>query len=325
MSKIFSFSNERILIAGVNGMVGSAVKRAFLNLKNKEEVDFQILTPSRQELDYSNFNKVLEWFEEFKPTIVIVAAAKVGGIYANKSNPKDFLLDNLRIQNNLIEISHIKGIKRLLFLGSSCIYPKNVDQPIKEEYLLSGELEKTNESYAIAKIAGIKLCEAFRKQCDFDAICLMPTNLYGPGDNYNLQNSHVLPALIRKFYEAKENNLKSVTCWGTGEPRREFLHVDDIADACIFALLKFNPPIFNDLIYLNVGTGKDITIKELALKIATLTKYDGEIIWDKKMPNGTMLKKLDISRLTRLGWTSNISLSEGIAQVVGDFTKENKR
>ena len=252
----------------------------------------------KKDLDLSNKNSVFEWFENFKPDIVIIAAAKVGGIYANNTRAADFILNNLKIQNNLIEASLINKVKRLLFLGSSCIYPKFCDQPIKEEYLLNGYLEKTNEFYAIAKISGLKLCEALRKQYGFDALTLMPTNLYGPGDNYSETNSHVMPALIRKFSEAANNNKKQVICWGTGSPKREFLHVDDLADACLFALLNWDinsnsapkDPNNEPLTFLNVGTGKDISINELANIISEKCGFTGEIVWDDSKPDGTPQK-----------------------------------
>ena len=254
------------------------------------------------------------------PTVVIIAAAKVGGILANSLYPTQFLLDNLKIQNNLIENSWQTGVKRLLFLGSSCIYPKFAHQPINEESLLTGQLEETNQWYGIAKIAGIKLCDALRKQYNFDAISLMPTNLYGPGDNYHPQNSHVMASFIRKFYEASINSSPTVKCWGTGSPLREFLHVDDLGDAVVFALENWDPSSKNapkdennnKLTTLNVGTGKDISIKELALKISNLLNYKGKIIWDKSKPDGTPKKLLNIQKIQSLGWDPKISLSEGI-------------
>ena len=264
-----------------------------------------LLTPNSEDLDLRNFEDLKKWFEINKPTIVILSAAKVGGIYANNNEPFDFILENLKIQTNIIELSWRFGVKRLLFLGSSCIYPKFAPQPIKEEYLMTGSLEKTNEFYALAKIAGIKLCQSLRIQHEFNSICLMPTNLYGPGDNYHELNSHVIPGLIRKFHSAKEDNLKFVKCWGTGSPLREFLHVDDLGEACLFALEKWdinNKNTFKDskgdkLPFLNVGTGIDISIKNLANLVAKLISYEGKIIWDHSKPDGTPKKQLDVRRI----------------------------
>ena len=291
---------DKIFIAGASGMAGSSILRALKKKGYGSNESFEnILIPKRKDLNLLNFNEVNLWFKKNKPDIVIIAAAKVGGILANSSHPADFLLENIKIQTNIIESSYLFGVKRLIFLGSSCIYPKFALQPIKEESLLDGELESTNEWYAIAKIAGIKLCEALRIQKNFDAISLMPTNLYGPGDNYNLKTSHVLPALIRKFIDAKERDESSVTCWGTGSALREFMHVDDLGNAVVFILENWDPEIqrFNIkenkyLTYLNVGTGKDITIKELALKIAHIVDFRGEIIWDKSKPDGTPKKAI---------------------------------
>ena len=323
--------DDKIFIAGGTGMVGSAIKRELLNC-GFEDNQNKILTPTRSEVNLLNLNEIEHWFGLNSPTVVIVAAAKVGGIAANNSRPKDFLLENLKIQTNLIETSFRRGVKRLLFLGSSCIYPKFAKQPIKEEYLLDGKLEPTNEWYALAKIAGIKLCEAMRRQENFDSICLMPTNLYGPGDNYHQFNSHVLPALIRKFFEAKQKKLKSVTCWGSGKPYREFLHVDDLAKACIFALNKWDPNDKaspkdihgNSLNFLNVGTGKDLSIKDLASKIAEEIGYEGNIEWDKSKPDGTPKKLLDISRIKSLGWEPTISLEDGISDTVKLYSRNYK-
>ena len=326
---------EKILVAGAKGMVGSAICRAlkksnYGNPKNGGS----ILSPSKKELNYLDFSTLQDWFKKNKPSIVIIAAAKVGGILANSSKPADFIIENLKIQNNLIETSWKHGVKRLLFLGSSCIYPKHAAQPLKEEYLLTGALEPTNECYAISKISGIKLCQALNIQYGFDAITLMPTNLYGTGDNYDRNNSHVLPALIRKFSEASEKSLSSVTCWGTGNVLREFLHVDDLARAVIFSLEHWDPKdasspkdIYgNPLYFLNVGTGKDITIKNLAYKIANSTSFNGEIHWDKTKPDGTPKKQLNIERILKLGWAPKIDLDEGISQTVSEFLKkENLR
>ena len=324
MKKIIE-KNERIFIAGSNGMVGSSIRRSLSkNPSNKTNKFPNLLTPSRLELDFLDSISVKNWFKKEKPNIVIIAAAKVGGIHANSKYPAEFLLENLKIQTNIIEAALNEGVRRLLFLGSSCIYPKYATQPIKEEELLNGYLEKTNESYALAKITGIKLCEALRKQYNFDAISLMPTNLYGPNDNYHPLNSHVVPSLIRKFSIAKRDNLSSVTCWGSGLVCRELMHVDDLAEAAIFCLENWFPSEIdapkdnsgNPLNYLNVGTGKDISIRELAKKIADIIEFDGEILWDKNMPNGTPRKVLDISRLKKLGWESKIDLTSGLENTI---------
>ena len=316
--------HEKILIAGASGMVGSAINRALLKkgYGNKSNGG-DIFTPSRKELDFSNYAKLLNWFNKFQPSVVIIAAAKVGGILANKNNPYDFIFENLKIQINIIEICRICKIKKIIFLGSSCIYPKLSDQPIKEEYLLKSPLEKTNEFYAIAKIAGLKMCEALNLQYDFDAFSLMPTNLYGPRDNYNLENSHVLPALIRKFDEAKRNNLNQVKCWGSGKPLREFLYVDDLADACIFVLENINQrekKFENN--WLNVGSEFEISIKDLAIKISKIIGFNGEIIWDLSKPDGTPRKKLDTSILENMGWKAKTNLNDGIAITYKNYLNE---
>ena len=306
-------------------MVGKAISKKLLSEgygdPNKNGC---LLTPNKEELNLLDLEKVCKWFEGAKPEVVIIAAAKVGGIVANNTYPFEFLIENLKIQNNIIETAFKFKVKRLLFLGSSCIYPKFAQQPIKEEYLLKGDLEKTNECYALAKIAGIKLCEALIKQYDFDAISLMPTNLYGPGDNYHPQNSHVLPALIRRFHEAKMKNEEYVTCWGSGNPRREFLHVDDLAEASLFLLEKWKPNISSksSFSWINIGTGKDVTIKELAEKIASVVGFDGIIKWDKNKPDGTPQKKLDVTRLKDLGWEAKINLDEGLYRTYEVFKKE---
>ena len=322
--KKISFS-EKIFIAGSTGMVGSSIKRKLIESGyGLSKNDGIIYTPSRKELDLLNFDDVNNWMKKFKPTIVILAAAKVGGIYANNIYPADFILDNLKIQTNVIEASYKYDVKRLLFLGSSCIYPKYAYQPIEEESLLTKELEPSNQWYAIAKIAGLKLCESLRLQYKFDAISLMPTNLYGPNDNYHPKNSHVMPALIKKFMDAKSNNISSVTCWGTGSVFREFLYVDDLAEAVIFCLEKWDPsakdaPLdkFGNLLnHLNIGNGKEISIKELAEKIANITNYKGEIIWDKSKPDGTPRKLLNIEKINKLGWKAKTSLDEGIKKTI---------
>ena len=307
---------DRIFVAGHRGLAGSAICRAL------ERAGYnQLLTASRSELDLLDGSAVKAWFENHQPTVVVLAAAKVGGIAANSSYPANFLLENLKIQTHVIETAWHCGVRRLLFLGSSCIYPKFSEQPIKEESLLTGVLEKTNEPYAIAKIAGIKLCEALRQQHGFDAISLMPTNLYGPGDNYHPTNSHVLPALIRRFHEATAANSHTVTCWGTGSPLREFLHADDLGEACVFALENWSPAL-DEFTYLNVGTGMDCTIRELAEAVATATGYQGEIEWDSTKPDGTPKKQLDVSRISSLGWQSRISLAEGLESTVAMFREE---
>ena len=320
--------NEKIFLAGSSGMVGSSIYKALKkNGFGNKNIGGEIFTPTRSDLNLFNKVDLNNWFEKNNPSVVIIAAAKVGGIYSNFKNPADFLLENLKIQTNLIETSWRSNVKRLIFLGSSCIYPKLTKQPIKEEYLLEGPLEATNEYYALAKIAGIKLCEALNIQYKFDSISLMPTNLYGPGDNYDLVNSHVMPALIRKFCDAVKNNEKNVTCWGSGSPLREFLHVDDLSDALIFCLKHWDPnkknsPTKNNgkpLYYLNIGTGKDISIKELAYKIAKLTDFKGDILWDNTKPDGTPQKRLDVQRINNLGWTYKIKLEDGIRETIENY------
>ena len=304
---------DRIFVAGHRGMAGSAICRALQRAGHSN-----LLTASSAELDLLDPQAVQRWFGEHKPTVVVLAAAKVGGIQANSSYPADFLLDNLKIETNVIETAWRSGVRRLLFLGSSCIYPKFAEQPIREEALLTGALEPTNEWYAIAKIAGLKLCAALRCQHGFDAISLMPTNLYGPGDNYHPTNSHVLPALIRRFHEAAERGDAKVTCWGSGTPLREFLHVDDLGEACVFALEQWQPGP-DELQHLNVGTGVDLSIRELAQAVAAATGFAGEIHWDSSKPDGTPRKQLDVSRLAALGWRARIPLAEGLASTVAEF------
>lgn len=286
-------------------MVGSAIVR-----KLRAEDFGNIVLRSSNELDLRNQQQVERFFSEEKPEYIFLAAAKVGGIVANNTYRGDFLFDNLMIESNVIHQSHMHGVKKLLFLGSSCIYPKMAPQPLKEEYLLSGYLENTNEPYAIAKIAGIKLCENYRKQYGRDFISVMPSNLYGPNDNYDLSNSHVIPALIRKFYEAKINNSLSVVVWGTGTPRREFLHVDDLAEASVFLMQNYSEAEF-----INVGFGQDITIKELATLVAEIVGFEGEIIFDPTKPDGTPRKLLDSGKLKNLGWRPKIALREGLKRV----------
>ena len=323
--------NEKIYLAGSNGMVGSAIKRQLIiNGYGREELGGRIYSPTSKELNLLKFKEVENWFEVNRPTVVIIAAAKVGGILANSDYPYDFIFKNIQIQSNLIEIARIFKVKKILFLGSSCIYPKLAEQPIKEEYLLDGYLEPTNQWYAIAKIAGIKLCEALYKQYGVNAISLMPCNLYGPGDNYDLKTSHVLPALIRKFNNAKDNNKKKVVCWGTGKPMREFLYVDDLAEACIFVLKNWditngNAPrdkYSQKLSWLNVGSGREISIQKLAETIAKLIGFEGEIEWDKTKPDGTQRKLLDITKISDLGWAPKTSLKDGIRYAIDDFKKQ---
>lgn len=301
----------KIYVAGHRGMVGSAIYR-----KLQQEGYTNIITKTSKELDLRRQAEVEKFFETFRPEYVFLAAAKVGGILANNTYRAEFLYDNLMIQNNVIHASYKYGVKKLLFLGSSCIYPKLCPQPMKEEYLLSGYLEPTNEPYAIAKITGIKMCEAYRDQYGCNFISAMPTNLYGPNDNYDLNNSHVLPALIRKFHEAKANNQKQVTVWGTGTPRRELMHVDDLADACLFLMNNYNEKKF-----VNVGTGKDISIGELAELVKKIVGYKGEIIFDTSKPDGTPKKLLDLTYLHSLGWNHRIELEEGIKMTYEDFLK----
>ena len=310
-NKLFSINNKSIYVAGHNGMVGNATLN---ELKKKSN---QLLYENSRSLDLKNEDKVLQWFNNNKPQVVILAAAKVGGIYANSSFPVDFIENNLRIQNNVIRASYITGVEKLVFLGSSCIYPKHCKQPIKEDYLLSGLLEPTNEAYAIAKIAGIKLCESYSKQYSCNFISLLPTNLYGPNDNFDPKFSHVPAALLRRFHEAKINKQKSVTVWGTGTPRREFLHVSDLAKAIVYMLEHYsssNP--------LNIGTGKDISIKEFAEIIADVVGYNGNITYDETKPDGTPLKKLDISRALSYGWKPEVSLKSGIKSTY-NWAKKN--
>ena len=301
---------DKIYIAGHRGLVGSAIYRLLTGLGYTN-----LITHTSAELDLREHIPVKAFFEKEKPRYVILAAAKVGGIYANNTYPAEFIYDNLCIQNNIIHEAYRNGVTKLLFLGSSCIYPKNCPQPIKEEYLLTGLLEPTNEAYAIAKIAGIKLCEYYMKQYGCRFISAMPTNLYGPGDNYDLQNSHVLPALIRKFHEAKVSGADNVTIWGTGSPKREFLHVDDMARACYFLLQEYEKPEI-----VNVGVGSDETIADIALMIKEITGFEGELLFDNTKPDGTMRKLMNVDRINELGWKAEIGLKEGIRLTYEDFT-----
>lgn len=297
--------DSKIYIAGHKGMVGSALVRVL-----EQNGYNNLVLRTSKELNLTDQLAVKEFFESEKPEYVFLAAAKVGGIVANNTYRAEFIYQNLMIQNNVIHNSYLSGVKKLMFLGSSCIYPKNAPQPLKEEYLLTGLLEPTNEPYAIAKIAGIKMCEAYRDQYGCNFISVMPTNLYGPNDNYDLNNSHVLPALLRKFIEAKNNGDNSVTLWGTGTPLREFLHVDDLASACLFLMKSYNEKEF-----LNIGVGEDISILNLANLVKEIVGFEGEIILDKSKPDGTPRKLMDVSRIEGLGWKANISLSEGILNV----------
>lgn len=304
--------DSKIYVAGHRGMVGSAIVR---NLQKKGYTNFVFRASS--ELDLRDQKAVSEFFEKEKPEYVFLAAAKVGGIQANNVYRADFIYENLMIQNNVIHQSYVHKVKKLMFLGSSCIYPKMAPQPLKEDYLLTGELEATNEPYAIAKIAGIKMCESYHRQYGCNFISVMPTNMYGPNDNYNLNNSHVLPALIRKFHDAKEANAPFVEMWGTGTPMREFLHADDLGDACVYLMNNYDGEKF-----VNIGSGTDLTIKDLALMIKDIVGYTGEIKHDLTKPDGTPRKLMDVSYLHSLGWKHKIELREGIAQVYEDFKRK---
>ena len=298
-----------IYVAGHRGMVGSALVRA---LKQRGHTNLVLRTSA--ELDLRDQGAVFAFLEEEKPVQVYMAAAKVGGIHANNTYKADFLYDNLVMEANVIEGSRRAGVDKLLFLGSSCIYPKHAPQPMTEEVLLTGVLEPTNEPYAIAKIAGLKMCDAYRDQHGCNFISAMPTNLYGPGDNYHPENSHVLPALIRRFHEAKERGASDVVCWGTGTPKREFLHVDDLAQACLHLMDVYDAPG-----WVNLGTGQDVAIRELAETVADVVGYEGQVTWDTTKPDGTPRKLLDVSKMTRLGWTASTPLKQGIRDVYAEF------
>jgi len=303
--------NSKIFIAGHRGLVGSAIvrelqKNGFTNL----------ILKTRQELDLLDQHAVLNFFSQEKPEYVFLSAAKVGGIMANKTHPAEFIYDNLIIQANVINSAYVHKVKKLLFLGSSCIYPKLAPQPIKEEYLMTGPLEPTNQAYSLAKIAGIMMCQSYNEQYGTNFISLMPTNIYGPRDNFNLDEAHVLPAMLRKFHEAKNKNEPTVTMWGTGGAMREFLHVDDLADACLFLMENYN-----DSAIINVGTGEDVTIKNLAESVRGIAGYKGEVNWDTSKPDGTPRKLLDVSKLHGLGWKHQIPLDEGIATTYEWFKK----
>ena len=304
--------DSKIYVAGHRGMVGSAITR---NLQHKGFKNLIFRTSA--ELDLRNQTAVNEFLSKEKPEYIFLAAAKVGGIMANNTYRADFLYENLMIQNNVIHGAYQHGVKKLMFLGSSCIYPKLAPQPLKEEYLLSGKLEDTNEPYAIAKITGIKMCESYSRQYNCDFISVMPTNLYGPNDSYNLQNSHVLPALIRKFHESKLSNTEAVEIWGTGTPLREFLHADDLGDACVFLMQNYSGTQ-----HINIGVGEDVSIKDLALLIQDVVGHKGHIVFDVNKPDGTPRKLMDVSRLHQLGWKHKINLREGIQMVYQDFVKK---
>jgi GDP-L-fucose synthase len=305
--------DSKIFIAGHRGMVGSAIHRKLIS-----EGYTNIIVRTSSELDLRVQEPVNEFFETERPEYVFLAAAKVGGIMANNMYRADFLYENLMIQSNVIHSAYATGVKKLMFLGSSCIYPKMSPQPMKEEYLLTGLLEPTNEPYAIAKIAGIKMCDAYRAQYGCNFISVMPTNLYGPNDNYDLQNAHVLPTLIRKFHEAKQNGDPAVTIWGTGTPKREFLHADDLASACVYLMENYNEEGL-----VNIGTGEDVTITELAMLIKEIVGYEGALVYDHTKPDGTPRKLMDVSKLTQLGWKYSINLKVGLKRVYDDYQISN--
>ena len=311
---LYSLKHKKVWIAGHNGMVGSAIMRRL------ESEDCELLTASRDDLDLTRQNEVEEWITTNKPDCIFLAAAKVGGIHANKTYPAEFIYDNLSIETNVIHAAYKNNIEKLLFLGSSCIYPKSASQPLKEEYLMTGSLEPTNEPYAVAKIAGIKMCEAYRKQYNCDFISVLPTNLYGVGDNYHLENAHVPAALIRRFHEAKENNDDTVEIWGTGKPLREFMSVDDLADACVFLIRNYS-----DASPINIGSGEEISIQDFASLVAKTVGYDGNITNDLSKPDGTLRKRLDTSKLNALGWRSKKGLEKGLEETYKDFSMSSKR
>lgn len=302
---------QRVFVAGHNGMVGSALVRAL-----KKVDDVEVITRTRSELDLMNFQSVNDFFSSQAIDQVYLAAAKVGGIVGNNTYPAEFIYENLSIQNNVIHAAHLNNINKLLFLGSSCIYPKFAAQPIREDLLLTGRLEETNEPYAVAKIAGIKMCESYNRQYGRDYRSVMPTNLYGENDNFHLSNSHVIPSLIRRFDEARSQDLDEVIVWGSGSPKREFLHVDDMAEACVF-VMNLDSMVYQSstepmLSHINVGSGKDLTIKELAFVIASVVGYKGKIVFDTSKPDGTPRKLMDVGRLNNMGWKSSIELAEGL-------------
>ena len=313
---------KKIFVAGHRGMVGSAICR-----KLKKQSDVEIISRVRKDLDLCDYSAVLDFMKTEKPDEVIIAAAKVGGIHANNTYPAEFIYENLQIQNNVIHAAHTVDVQKLLFLGSSCIYPRQVKQPMREDALLTGVLEPTNEPYAIAKIVGIKMCESYNRQYGRDYRSVMPTNLYGPGDNYHPENSHVVPALIRRFNEAKENNLDEVVVWGSGKPMREFLHVDDMAEASLF-VHDLEQVIYSEntkamLSHINVGTGVDVTIKKLAQTIKSVVGFEGDIVFDNTKPDGTPRKLLNVQLLSRLGWSARIDLGAGLVTAYQDFLKNH--
>src|ERR1035437_4792540 len=304
--------NSKIFIAGHGGLVGSALVRAL-----KKQGYKNLILKTHKELDLLDQKKVSDFFKKEKPEFVFMAAAKVGGIMANKTYPADFIYNNIQIQTNIIQSARTSNVTKLLFLGSSCIYPRLAKQPIKEDYFMTGELEPTNKAYALAKIAGIYMCQAYNEQYGTNFISVMPTNLYGPNDNFDPNNSHVLPGLLRRFHEAKVNGSKEIVIWGTGSPKREFLHVDDLAEACVFLMNNYNDPSI-----INIGTGEDLSIKELAIRIKKITGYGGKIVWDTTKPDGMPRKLLDVSKLHKLGWRHKIGLDQGIESTYGWFKKE---
>ncbi len=308
MTPLFDLRGKRVFVAGHNGMAGSAIMRRL------QSEDCEILTADRATLDLTRQDATERFLAEKEPDAIFLAAARVGGIHANNAYPADFIADNMAIELNVIRAAQQAGVRKLLFLGSSCIYPKLAPQPMTEEMLLSGPLEETNQWYAVAKIAGIKLCQSYRRQFGADFVSVMPTNLYGPGDNYHPENSHVPAALIRRFHEAKLSGAPTVTVWGTGTPKREFLAVDDLADACVFVMKNYSAEQF-----LNVGTGEDVTIGEFARAVAATVGYEGEVVFDTTRPDGTPRKLLDVSKLARLGWRARIPLREGLKVAYADF------
>jgi len=310
--------DNTVYVAGHRGLVGSAIMRRL-----REKGYRRLILRTRGELDLRDQAAVRAFFERERPEFVFLAAAKVGGIYANATYPAEFIYDNLAIQTNVIEAAYRFGVRKLMFLGSSCIYPKFAPQPMREEHLLTGALEPTNEPYAIAKIAGLKMCEAYNRQYGTDFLAVMPTNLYGIGDNFDLETSHVIPALIRKFHEAKRDGAASVEVWGTGNPRREFLHVDDLADACVFLMENYSARDLGG--FVNVGTGTDLTIRELAETIRRIVGYEGEIRFNPEKPDGTPRKLLDVSRITALGWKPKVSLEEGLRRTYEWYVREEER
>lgn len=316
----FMNRDSKIYVAGHLGLVGSAITRKLKSLGYNN-----LILKTRDELDLMDQSAVAGFFEKTKPEFVILAAAKVGGIMANDTYPAEFIYQNLQIEANVIHNSYANGVKKLLFLGSSCIYPRECPQPIKEDYLLTGPLEPTNEPYAIAKIAGLKMCQSYNRQYGTNFIAVMPTNLYGPNDNFNLNSSHVIPALIKKFHEAKINKSPSIVLWGSGRPRREFLHVNDMADGCIFMMKNFNPGREDNeagRIFLNLGAGDDITIKELAEMICQIVDYKGKIDWDESKPDGAPRKLLEVDKLRALGWKHKINLEEGLKLTYAAYIKK---